>query len=123
MDMQNLNTINLVADLIRGGTLKLGSNLNESGIIELYDASSTLICLVDKNGITVYCKDGRMIKLNADEGFVGYDVDGSKMYWATEDEFHMRKSVIETEITIANRLRFIPITTGDSSGMGIVALV
>ena len=123
MDMQNLNTINLVADLIRGGTLKLGSNLNESGILELYDTSNTLICLVDKNGIIVYCKDGRMIKLNAEEGFVGYDVDRSKMFWATEDEFRMKKCVIENEITIGNRLRFIPITTQDNFGMGIVALV
>jgi hypothetical protein len=45
------------------------------------------------------------------------------MYWADLDEFHMRKSVIETEITIGNRLRFIPITTDTNHGMGIVALV
>ena len=64
-----------------------------------------------------------MIKLNAEVGFVGYDTDGSKMYWADLDEFHMRKSVIETEITIGNRLRFIPITTDTNHGMGIVALV
>jgi len=66
MNMQNINVINLVADLIKGGTLKLGSNLNESGIIELYDTS------VDRDGITAYCKDGRMIKLNADVGFIGH---------------------------------------------------
>jgi len=123
LNMQNINVINLVADLIKGGTLKLGSNLNESGIIELYDTSNTLICLVDRDGITVYCKDGRMIKLNADVGFVGYDADGSKMFWVDQTEFHMKKSVIETEITIANRLRFIPITTDTNTGMGIVALV
>jgi len=108
---------------IIGGTLRLGSNLNESGIIELYDTSNTLICLVDKNGITVYCKDGRMIKLNAEVGFVGYDTDGTKMFWADQDEFHMRRSVIETEITIGNRLRFLPISTDTNFGMGIVAMV
>ena len=123
MNMQNINVLNLVADMIKGGTLKLGSNLNESGILELYDASNTLICLVDRNGITVYCKDGRMIKINAEVGFVGYDTDGSPMYWADQDEFHQRKSVIETEITIANRLRFIPITTDTNTGIGVVALV
>ena len=54
---------------------------------------------------------------------MGFDTDGSKMYWASEDEFHQKKSVIETEITIANRLRFIPINTGNNTGLGIVALV
>ena len=123
LNMQNINVINLVADLIKGGTLKLGSNLNESGILELYDASNTLICLLDKNGITIYCKDGRTIKLNAEEGLVGYDTENSKMYWADQDEFHQKKAVIETEITIAQRLRFIPITTDTNSGIGVVALV
>jgi len=84
--------------------------------------SESLICLIDKDGITVYCKDGRMIKLNAEVGFVGYDTDGTKMFWADQDEFHMRRSVIETEITIAERLRFIPITTDTTYGIGIVAM-
>lgn len=123
MNMQNINVINLVADMIRGGTLKIGSNLNESGIIELYDMSNTLICLIDKNGITLYCKDGRMVKLNAEVGFVGYDTDGSRLYWADQDEFHTKKSVVENEITIANRLRFISMTTDTNSGIGVVAMV
>lgn len=120
---QVLTSIGVSADWITTGTLRVGGNLNQSGKIELFDISNTLICLIDKDGITVRCKDGRTIKLNADEGFVGYDTDNSKMYWATEDEFHMRKSVVENEITIAERLRFIPITSGDCSGMGIVAMI
>jgi hypothetical protein len=124
MDMQNINVINLVADMIKGGTLKLGSNLNESGKIELYEDSNTLICEVNKDGITIYCKDGRVIKMNADIGFCGYDVDGTTpIYWVSNGEFHMRKSVVEDEITIADGLRFIPITTDTNTGIGVVAMV
>jgi hypothetical protein len=122
MNMQDISVINLVADMIKGGTLKIGSNLNESGIIELFDTSNTLICQIDKDGITIYCNDGRIIKLNARMGFVGYDTDGSEMYWVSGDEFHMRKSVVENEITIANDLRFTPITTDSNNGIGIVAM-
>jgi hypothetical protein len=85
--------------------------------------SESLICQIDKDGITIYCHNGRMIKLNAEVGFVGYAADGTKMYWVDKDVFHMKKSVIENEITIGNRLRFIPITTDSNFGIGVVALV
>lgn len=120
---QVLTAIGVSADWINTGTLRVGGNFNQSGKIELFDISNTLICKIDKDGITVKCRDGRTIKLNAEEGFVGYDTDDTKMYWATEDEFHQRKSVIENEITIARRLRFIPITTDTNTGIGIVAMV
>ena len=123
LDMQRINVINLVCDMIKGGTLKLGSNLNQSGIIELYDNSNTLICQVDKDGISMFCKDGRTIKINAEDGFVGYASDGTKIYWVSQREFHMKKSVVEDEITIANGIRFIPINTESNQGVGIVAMV
>ena len=39
-------------------------------------------------------------------------------YWVAKDEFHMKKSVVEEEITLYNKMRFIPIQT--SSGGSIV---
>lgn len=123
LDMNNINTINLVADMIKGGTLKLGSNLNESGILELYSGSNKLICLLDKDGITIFCENGNYIKLNAEEGLAGYDSKGTKIYWVDSDEFHMKKSVVEEEITISSRLQFIPITTDTNTGIGVVAMV
>ena len=39
------------------------------------------------------------------------------------DEFHMKKSVVEEEITIASKLRIVSIETGDNVGVGFVALV
>jgi len=120
LDMQKINVINLVADMIKGGTLKLGSNLNASGKLELYDETNKLISLLDKTGITVYAKDGTYVRLNGEVGFAGYDSNDNKIYWADKDEFHMKKSVVEEEITIASMIRMIPITTDTNRGIGIV---
>lgn len=129
LDMQNINVINLVADMIKGGTLKLGSNLNESGVIELYDESNRLISTFDKNGLIFYCDDNSYIKINPEIGFAGYDAQNQKTYWVDGDEFHQRKSVVEEEITLASKARIIPITLyNDNSevtndGVGFVSLV
>jgi phage minor structural protein len=120
MDMQKINVINLVADMIKGGTLKLGSNLNQSGILEIYNESNTLIGEMNKNGLKMYGLDGSYVLLNNEVGFSGYDADGSRVFWADKDEFHMKKSVIEEEITIANNIRAIPITSYDTDGINIL---
>ena len=113
--------------MIKGGTLKLGSNLNESGKVELYDESNRLISTFDKNGLVFYCDDSSYIKINPEVGFAGYNAQDQKTYWVDGDEFHQRKSVVEEEITIASKLRLIPITLTEnnvvvSNGVGFVAM-
>lgn len=128
MNMQNINVINLTADLIKGGTLKLGSKLNESGTLELYNEQNNLIGLMNKDGLKMFGQDGSYVLLNRSVGFAGYDKNGNKVYWVSEDEFHMRKSVVEEEITLCNQLRFIPITITSGNdivneGIGLVSSV
>lgn len=127
MNMEQINVINLVADMIKGGTLKLGSNLNQNGQIEVYDEANNLIAELNKNGLKMYASDGSYIIMNSDEGFAGYDFMGNKVYWVSGDEFHQKKSVIDEEITLCNRMRFIPITVknGDTivnDGIGLVSV-
>ena len=128
MDMQKINVINLVADMIKGGTLKLGSANNQSGILEIYDNNNTLIGLMDKNGLKMYGQDGSYVLMNNDVGFAGYDANDNPIYWVSQDEFHMRKGVIEQEITLSQKLRFIPITIKDNNnnvindGIGLVSV-
>jgi len=127
LNMQKINVINLVADMIKGGTLKLGSNLNQNGQIEVYDEANNLIAELNKNGLKMYGSDGGYIVMNSDVGFAGYDFTGAKVYWVSGDEFHQKKSVIEEEITLCNRMRFIPITVknGDTvtnDGIGLVSV-
>ena len=116
LNMQAINVINLVADMIKGGTLKIGSHENVSGIFELYDDGNNLIGQMDKNGLKMYALDGSYILMNSDTGFAGYDKNGNRIYWVSQDEFHMKKSVIEEEITLCSSVRFIPMEQTDSNG-------
>lgn len=128
LNMQAINVINLTASLIKGGTLKLGSQDNSSGILELYDNVNNLIGEMTKDGLKMYGTDGSYVLMNSEVGFSGYDRNGTRIYWADRDEFHMRKSVVEEEITLCNSIRFIPITIMNGStvvneGVGIVSII
>lgn len=116
LNMEQINVINLTADLIKGGTLKLGSNLNQFGTLEIYDEANNLIGVLEKNGLRLNGVDGSYIVINNEIGFAGYDRNGNKIYWVSKDEFHMKKSVVEEEITLCNKMRFIPITLYDNDG-------
>lgn len=115
LNMEQINVINLTADLIKGGTLKLGNNLNQNGQVEVYDEANNLIAELNKNGLKMYGQDGSYILMNNDIGFAGYDINNNKIYWVDRDEFHQKKSVVEEEITLCNKLRFIPITITNGS--------
>ena len=125
----NIEVINFTADLIKGGTLKLGSNLNQNGQIEVYDESNTLIAELNKSGLKMYGVDGSYILMNNTVGFSGYDRLDNQIYWVSKDEFHQKKSVVEEEITLCNKVRFIPITITDSNdnvvndGIGLVSVL
>lgn len=123
LDMQQINVINLVADMIKGGTLKLGSNLNEAGILEVYDEANKLISKFDKNGLTFFNDDGTYILINPEVGFAGFDAHNNKTYWVDGDEFHQKKSVVEEEITIASKIRILPIQTDTNNGIGFISVV
>lgn len=125
---QAINVINFTADLIKGGTLKLGSNLNSYGCIEVYNEANTLIAQLDKNGLLMYGKDGSYLVMNTSVGFSGYDRLGNRIFWADKDEFHTKKSVVEEEITLCNKLRFIPIEVSENNtlvndGIGLVSVI
>ena len=129
LNMEQINVINLTADLIKGGTLKLGSNLNQNGQLEVYDEANNLIAELNKNGLKMYGKDGSYVLMNNTVGFSGYDRNNNQIYWVNGDEFHQKKSVVEEEITLCNKLRFIPITiygtdetTVLNDGIGLVSV-
>jgi len=116
LNMQNINVINFTASLIKGGVLKLGGVNNSSGTFELYDEANSLIGLMNKEGLKMYGNDGSYVLLNNEVGFAGFDKNDNKIYWVDKDEFHMKKSIIEEEITLCNKMRFIPITIYDDEG-------
>ena len=121
LDMQAINCINMTANLVKGGTFKVGAKMNEAGRIEIYDIGNTLIGTFDENVICIFGKDGSKVIINPDE-FAGYDFRGNKVFWMNGDEFHMKKSVIEEEITLCGKARWLGIETADNTGIGIVPL-
>lgn len=130
LNMQAINVINLTANLIKGGTLKLGSETNQQGQLEVYDEANTLIAEMNAQGLKVYGQDGSYVLINQSVGFAGYDRNDNPIYWASQDEFHQKKAVVEQEITLCNKVRFIPITIYDSNnnntikndGIGLVSV-
>lgn len=123
LNMQAINVINLTASLIKGGILRLGGTNDASGTFELYDNSNRLMVLMDRTGLTVYATNGDYVKLNADEGFAGYNRSGTKIYWADGDVFRMKNAEVENEIKIAGKIKIVPVSTETSVGVGFVALV
>ena len=122
LNMQAINVINLTASLIKGGTLRLGGVNNASGTFELYDNSNKLMALMDRTGLTVYSTNGDYVKLNAEEGFAGYNKNNTKIYWADGDVFRMKNAEVENEIKIAGKIKIVPVSTNDNVGVGFVAL-
>ena len=59
--------------------------------------------------------------MNGETGFAGYDKNDTPLFWMNGDEFHQRKSVVEEEITLCGKVRFIPITTANNDGIGLVS--
>ncbi len=124
-----IKTGTMSADLIRGGVLQLGSNLNQSGTLQVLDESNTVIAQLDKDGLRMNGADGFYIKINPVDGFSGYDAQDNRLFWVDEDEFHMKKSVIEEEITLCGKMRFVPVEIYDANdnlvndGIGLVSVV
>ena len=76
----------------------------------------------------MYGADGSYILMNNTVGFSGYNRNNERIYWVDGEEFHQKKSVVEEEITLCNKVRFIPITIKDSNdnivndGVGLVSV-
>ena len=64
--------------------------------------------------------------MNQEVGFAGYDRNDNPVFWADYDNFHMKNAIIDEEITLCSKLRFIPIELYDNNvltndGIGLVS--
>ena len=129
LNMQNINVLGLTASMINGGILRLGSNLNQNGILEVYDESNNIIALLNKDGLKMFSPDGGYLLINTTVGFSGYDKNDNRIYWVDGDSFHMKKSAIEEEITLVNKMSILPITIYDANdniqndGIGFIGTI
>ena len=122
LNMQQVNVINLVADLIKGGTLHLGGNDNVSGVMEVRSAGGSVIGRLDKDGLRMWANDGSRIEVNATQGLVGYDAKGNANYGVTNGVFYMRNGYVQDSLAVGGLLKMVPIKTDTSEGIAFVAL-
>lgn len=122
MNMQNINVINFVADLIKGGTLKLGGSGNGNGVMEVRSAGGSLLGQLDKDGLRMWANDGSRIEINASQGLVGYDAQGNATYGVTDGVFYMANGHINSSLAVGGLLKMVPIKTDASTGIAFVAL-
>lgn len=124
LNMQHINVINLVADMIKGGTLKLGSNFNQSGILEIYNEENNLISRFDKTGIEIYRENEDIIKLNPQIGLRGYSgVSGvlEAVFGIDRDVTFSKKLKALEEFTL-EPAKFVPMRDGEVEGIGVVSI-
>lgn len=122
LDMQAVNVLNLFADLIKGGTLRLGGNDNASGVMEVRSGNGSPLGQLDKDGLKMYATDGSRIEINATQGPVGYDASGVATYGVTNGVFYMRNGYVQDSLAVGSALKMVPIKTDTSEGMAFVAL-
>lgn len=122
MNMQNIRVINFVADLIKGGTLKLGGSGNGNGVMEVRSAGGSLLGQLDKDGLRMWANDGSRIEINASQGLVGYDAQGNATYGVTDGVFYMANGYVNSSLAVGGLLKMVPIKTDASTGIAFVAL-
>lgn len=122
MNMQHINVINFVADLIKGGTLKLGGTENGNGVMEVRSAGGSLLGQLDKDGLRMWANDGSRIEINASQGLVGYDAQGNAAYGVTDGVFYMANGYVNSSLAIGGLMKMVPIQTDASTGIAFVAL-
>lgn len=126
LNMENVNVINLMADMVKGGTFRRGSRFNSDGVIELYDYTNTLICTMDQNGLKASATDGSFVLFD-EGGVTGFDCNLGMIFWINGDEFHVQKPAVEKEVILFSKAKILPITIEENGqvindGIGLFKL-
>ena len=122
LNMQSINVINLVADLIKGGTLTLGGQDNGNGVMLVKSAAGATLGRLDNSGLTMWATDGSHIVVSASNGLTGYDSANRITYTARNGVFSMRNGYVEEGLAVGGKLKIVPVTSGDNTGVAFVAL-
>ncbi len=124
LDMQQVNAINLVADQIKGGTLKLGFYQGKSGLIEMYDQYGNKVGKIDQTGITLDNPNGDQLVISPTSGLTAYStITGSKqqVFNINRDVTDISKLHARDQIEMSP-IKIVPITSGVQAGWAFVKL-
>lgn len=124
MDMQNINVINLVADRIKGGSLRLGFYEGNNGIIELYDEFGNEVGQIDQNGVVLTNPNGDRLEISPVDGLNAYSTASGveeNVFKIDRDVTDIAKLNARQQIQMAP-IKIVPIATGDQAGWAFVKL-
>lgn len=118
LDASKIIVSHLAASMFEGGKISLGGYQNLDGVFELKNSANEIIAVMDKNGLKMYGEgigNNRAYVLFDSNGMVGYDTSGTKIFWTNKQEFHMKKAVIEDELSCFGIGKFVRLTTYDQN--------
>ena len=124
LDASKIDVSNLTADMFKGGEIDIGgiidiqNNRCYDGVLKIFDKNGVEMGIFDKNGIKIYGEgsgNNRAYVLFDSNGMAGYDTTGTKIFWTNKQEFHMKKAVIEEEISCFGIGKFVRLTTYDQN--------
>lgn len=124
MDMATINTINLVADRIRGGTLRLGFYEGNSGLIEIFDAYGNAVGTIDQNGIILENPNGDRLEISPVDGLSAYSsVSGTEqeVFSIDRDQTNVENLHARSQIEMPP-FKIVPIPSGAQAGWAFVLL-
>lgn len=124
LDASLIKVSNLTADMFKGGEIAVGGIIDAQtgrsydGALKVYDMNGNLMGEFNKNGIKIYGEgtgNNRAYVLFDGTGMSGYDTNGTKIFWTNKQEFHMRKAVVEEELSCFGIGKFVRLTTYDQN--------
>lgn len=125
LDMQQINVINLVANQIKGGTLRLGFYEGNSGLIELYDEFGNQVGQIDESGIILTNPlNGDRLEINPSTGLSSYSsISGTEqeVFSIDRDVTNIAKLQARDQIEMTP-IKVVPITSGVQAGWAFVKL-
>ena len=123
-DAQEVNVINLVADRIKGGSLRLGFFEGNSGLIELYDEFGNEVGQIDDNGIVLSNPNGDRLEISPVNGLKAYSTASGteeEVFGIDRDVTNIAKLHARDQIEMPP-IKIVPILTGDQAGWAFVKL-
>lgn len=114
-NMHSIDIVNLTADLIKGGTYKVGSHDNINGSLEIYSDANIKVATLDKDGLKAVANNGAYLLINRNVGFAGFDKNNNPLFWTENNAFHMKKSAIHEEIVMCNKVKCLPIQVSNNN--------
>lgn len=125
LDASKISVTNLTADMFKGGEIKIGGIIDplrpdrtSDGVLQIYDRNDVVMATMDKDGIKIYGEgagNNRSYVMFDSNGMAGYDTTGTKIFWTNKQEFHMKKAVVEEEISCFGVGKFVRLTTYDQN--------